>query len=141
MLNLPLSFDPVFIKRGFDLVAAAESVIPDNFGSIHIEMKEVERLEVSFDVDNPPSTPFRKGGEEKMDVRKGGEYVRYSGYQIVGSELRPLPIGSTLDPKIGTFSWMPGPGFLGTYDLVFVGETGFGIAIRSPVTVTIKPKF
>ena len=73
-------------------------------------MREVERLEISFDPNNPPTPPFRKGGE----------YILYSGYQIVGDQLRRLPIGSTLNSAKGTFSWMPGPGFLGSYDLVFI---------------------
>jgi len=60
---------------------------------------------------------------------------------VVGDELRPLPIGSTLDAKKGTFSWLPGPGFLGTYNLVFVQEDEFGIGRRIPVAVTIRPKF
>src|SRR5205807_91172 len=40
-----------------------------------------------------------------------------AGYQIVGGERSPLPIGSSL--KRGVFYWQPGPGFLGDYTLVF----------------------
>ncbi|MCX6560648.1 MAG: hypothetical protein NTZ26_09035, partial [Candidatus Aminicenantes bacterium] len=46
--------------------------------------------------------------------------LRWAGYLIVGDELRPLPIGSTLDSDAGVFSWLPGPGFLGDYRLVFI---------------------
>ena len=45
---------------------------------------------------------------------------RWEGYLIVGDELRSLPIGSTLDAVAGIFSWLPGPGFLGDYRLVFI---------------------
>jgi len=111
-------FDPVSVKRGFDLSAPAEMIEPDRYGVIRTEMREVERLE--------------------LDLGKGPSL---KGYLVVGNELRGLPIGSTLDTKKGTFSWLPGPGFLGTYNLVFVQEDEFGIGRKIPVVVTIKPKF
>jgi hypothetical protein len=50
---------------------------------------------------------------------------RYTGYQVVGPQLRPLPIGSYLDTERGIFYWQPGVGFLGEHRLVFIekGET------------------
>ena len=159
ILNLPLSFDPLGVKRGFNLAAPPETIIPDNYGSIHIEMKEVERIEIDLEIgngrlerNNPPTPPLRKGGEatyvrkereasQLSTIREAGEDVRYSGYQIVGDELRPLPIGATLDPLKGTFSWMPGAGFVGAYDLVFVKDSGSGVTARVPVRITIRPKF
>jgi len=116
--RLPVSFDPVSMKRGFDLSAPAEMIEPDRFGVIRTEIREVERLE--------------------LDLGKG---LDLKGYLVVGEELRPLPIGSTLDSQKGTFSWLPGPGFLGTYNLIFVQKDGFGIGRRIPAVVTIKPKF
>jgi len=118
ILNLPISFDPIGVKRGFNLSAPAETLIPDNFGSIRIEMRELERLEV--------------------DLGKGHSY---RGYLSAGNELRSLPIGSTFDPQKGAFSWMPGPGFLGKYHLVFLRKDEFGVTKRIPVQITIKPKF
>ncbi|MCX6563415.1 MAG: hypothetical protein NTU60_07395, partial [Candidatus Aminicenantes bacterium] len=157
--NVPVSFDPLSVKRGFNLTAPPETILPDNYGSIQIEIKEVERIEIDLEIGNgrlerynPPTPPFRKGGEATY-VRKEGEErqlsglreteedVRYSGYQIVGDQLRPLPIGSTLDPLTGTFSWLPGPGFVGAYDLVFIREAGSGMKRRIPIKVTIGPKF
>ncbi len=41
----------------------------------------------------------------------------HSGYMLVREELRPLPAGSTL--RDGVFYWQLGPGFLGSYELVF----------------------
>jgi photosystem II stability/assembly factor-like uncharacterized protein len=58
---------------------------------------------------------------------------RYSAYLIVGSELRPLPIGSTFDADRGVLYWQPGPGFLGDYDFVFVDrgrKTNKAVKIR-----------
>ena len=126
--NLPLSFDPILVNRGFSLSAPPETMIPDNLGNIRVEMREVELLGISFYSDKPP-------------FRKGGEGFRYSGFMIVGDELRPLPIGSTLDPSSGRFSWMPGPGFLGTYEMVFIKEDDLGFTKRIPIRVTIMPKF
>ena len=141
ILNLPLSFDPLNVKRGFNLTAPPETLIPDNFGNVRIEMTEVERLEISFDSDNPPTPPFRKGGEVTKYARKEGEDVRYSGYQIVGDQLRPLPIGSTLDPLGGTFSWLPGPGFLGEFDLLIVRRDASNKKTAFRLRITIRPKF
>jgi hypothetical protein len=73
--------------------------------------------------------------------RETGENVRYSGYQIVSDELRPLPIGSTLDPWNGRFSWMPGPGFLGDYDFVLVREDTAGSMMKTRLRIRILPKF
>jgi hypothetical protein len=46
----------------------------------------------------------------------------------------PLPIGSQLDPSTGTFTWQPGPGFVGQYELVF--DTARG---PETVRVTLYP--
>jgi len=59
----------------------------------------------------------------------------------VGDELRPLPIGSTLDSHTGIFSWLPGPGFLGTYDLIFLVKGDPCGGRKIPVRLTVKPKF
>lgn len=118
MMNLPLSFEPRKIRRGFAQRAEPEIIQPDHNGTIRIEMREVERIEID------------------LGIGKG-----YRGYLIVGDQLRPLPIGSTLDARAGTFSWMPGPGFIGTYDLLFLQTDEFGITRRIPVKVTILPKF
>ncbi|MCX6564566.1 MAG: SBBP repeat-containing protein [Candidatus Aminicenantes bacterium] len=118
LMNLPVSFEPLMAKRGFSFKPDPEVLQPDNYGTLHIEIKEVERVEI----DLGKAKPIR-------------------GYHVVGEELRSLPIGSTLDQRTGTFSWMPGPGFVGTYDLVFIKEGGLGITRRIPVKVTIRPKF
>ncbi|MCX6563284.1 MAG: hypothetical protein NTU60_06730 [Candidatus Aminicenantes bacterium] len=118
ILDLPPSFDPLSIKRGLHLTAPPERVVPDNFGTIHIETKELERIE--------------------LDLGKGRSY---RGFLIVGGQLRPLPIGSTLDPRTGRFSWLPGPGFFGSYDLIFIREDGFGGIKKISLTVRIQPKF
>jgi len=116
--NLPLSFNPLSLRRGFDSAPPAEPLDPDSLGVFHIGMREVERIELSF-----------------------GSGTVYRGYVRVGNGLRPLPIGSTLDTDKGTFLWLPGPGFLGAYDLVFLSKDEFGLTRRIPVEVAIKPKY
>jgi len=116
--NFLLSFDPVAVKRGFDQAVPFEIVSPDNYGTIRLDIREVERLEV--------------------DIGKG---KGFRGYLIVGGERRPLPIGSTLDPKRGLFSWMPGPGFFGAYDLIFLKDEDLRMTRRISIRVLIKPKF
>jgi len=187
VLNLPRSYEPLSIKRGFDRVAPVEAIKTGDDRSYHIDIKEVELLRIFLDParaekDNPPSSPFRKGGEEgkvnplspsdsavnagdrrargdltskqdkiriipldppleKGEKDTGSSEMSYSGFLIVGDELRPLPIGSTLDAGTGLFSWLPGPGFIGSYDLVFVEKNAFGTQRAAKVKVTIKPKF
>jgi len=43
-----------------------------------------------------------------------------TGYEVVGSELRPLPGGSYLDRSGGLFTWAPPPSHSGSFHLVFV---------------------
>jgi len=118
MMSLPVSFEPRNVKRGFDQKAEPELIQPDNDGTIRIEIREVGCVEIEL-----------------------GKGQIYRGYSIVGDQLRPLPIGSTLDQRAGAFYWMPGPGFLGTYDLVFMRKDGYGVVKRIPVQVTVKPKY
>ncbi|MCA1650155.1 MAG: hypothetical protein LC753_07680, partial [Acidobacteria bacterium] len=56
----------------------------------------------------------------------------YEAYLSVGGVLRPLPIGSALDQRRGAFYWQPGPGFAGSYDLMFVRD-----GKRLPVHITL----
>jgi hypothetical protein len=41
----------------------------------------------------------------------------------------------------GIFCWMPGPGFIGEYQLVFIVKGPGGDMIRRNMIVTIIPKF
>lgn len=61
---------------------------------------------------------------------------RFEGYATAGGELRPLPVGASLDAS-GTFYWQPGPAFRGTYELLFLRVSCDGERARLPVTVRI----
>ena len=118
IMKQPLNFQTVLVKKGYKVDSDPELLMPDDSGMFHIKIVEADRMEI--------------------DMGKGSNYW---GFLLVGEELRQLPIGSTLNARTGRLSWMPGPGFLGTYDLVFIKEDGFGITRRIPIRVTIKPKF
>jgi hypothetical protein len=77
---------------------------------------------------------------ERLELRlETGEgcAATYEGYLSSGGELRPLPVGSSLD-RSGIFYWYPGPAFRGVYSLIFVRTGCDGTRERVPVTVRIS---
>ncbi|HLP45793.1 MAG TPA: hypothetical protein VK469_07605 [Candidatus Kapabacteria bacterium] len=112
--------EPVKISKGFKENPEVPEMYPGENGIIEIEIKELERIEIHLT--NGDCTLFN-----------------YTGYQVVNDQLRPLPIGSTLDSQRGIFYWQPGVGFYGDYELVFIKQTNAGRnAMR--VKVRILPK-
>jgi len=94
-------------------------------------------LRTEIDLENNPGRNLRLGNKDdinhldKTDRSNVGKIPsppsrvlslnsRYSAYLIVGSELRPLPIGSTFDAERGILYWQPGPGFLGDFNFILV---------------------
>jgi hypothetical protein len=69
-----------------------------------VEVEELGLVELRFQA---------KGATGKT----GAGDLRFIGWGR--EESRALPIGSTIDPTTGIFSWMPGPGFLGAHFLIF----------------------
>lgn len=126
LLGLGMTFEPLHVRTGFDPRGGPQSLIPDNFGVFHVEIPEVNRVEIDL-----------KSGHGLSGGLSGR--LRYSGYLIVGEELRPLPIGSTLDRRSGRFSWMPGPGFIGSYDFGFIEADASGSLRLLKVRVEIRP--
>jgi hypothetical protein len=51
-----------------------------------------------------------------------------------------LPVGSHLAAETGQFTWAPGVGFVGTYDLVFLRGTARRGAVRQEVRIVLRPK-
>ncbi len=107
---------PLLRKTGFGEAQAFAPAFPDDQGVVEAVMEEDGLVEIRLGVT----------GSVK-------------GYMVVGDELRPLPAGGTLDPVNGTFSWMPGPGFLGRYDMVFVGDSADGFPVKRRVAIRVEP--
>ena len=135
---------PVRVRIGFDVRKPAEVRSPGTDGVVRIEIKELERVAVSIGMDALDESP-EKGRESKPGAKRPPSTkdnllaARYAGFLKVGGELRPLPIGSTFDAARGIFYWMPGPGFIGEYELVFV--RGGAKPTKTQVRIKISPKY
>jgi hypothetical protein len=110
------SYDyPIRVKTGYHKNIIPQMVYSNEEGTFHYEIKELERIEIQLD----------------KNISHG--------YLVVGNEYRSLPIGSSLDTKKGVFYWLPGPGFLGHYKLVFVGNKETGEPFMMKVHLNIHP--
>jgi Leucine-rich repeat (LRR) protein len=125
--NIPIDYySPVGIRKGYRKEVDPEQIYPDDNGIINVEINELERLEVHLGDLNVSS----------FITHHSSFYSGYSGYQLVGDQFKPLPIGSTLDMEKGIFYWLPGPGFVGEYEFVFLKGEG-----KVRIKVRILPKF
>jgi hypothetical protein len=93
-------------RRGFDFNAPLRRFSPNGAGVVVIHAEELDRIE----------------------LRLGAS----AGRLLPGIDLAP---GARVDPQSGTFTWQPGPGFIGPYDWVF--ETSSG---ERRVRVVLHPK-
>ncbi|MCP4147700.1 MAG: hypothetical protein GY757_08110, partial [bacterium] len=109
---------PIAIKKGIGTDPAISNIYRDKTGITEINVSVLEPLEISFDKD---------------------VWV-LSGYMLVGEEMRRLPVGSTLKRNTKRFHWIPGPGFSGTYPLVFVLRTAEGKGIKKTIRVKVHPQ-
>jgi hypothetical protein len=96
-------------RRGMDLSAPFTPLARDPEGVLSLSAEELDRMEIG--------------------AGASGGHLR----SAIGD--LPLPIGSRIDPVDGTFTWQPGPGFIGRYDLVF--DTAQG---AQTVRVTLYPQ-
>jgi hypothetical protein len=115
----PRDDTPVLGRRGWDLAGPWRWYGVGDSGRAVIRGEEIDRFELAL-----------------------GEYAgaHYTGYLRVGDELAPLPVGSQLDAATGAFTWAPGVGFVGRYDLVFVRWQGARAAARRDVRIILAPK-
>ena len=110
--------EPIRIKNDFGKNVQSQPVYADEEDKFNITITELGHLEIEL------SKNFSFTG----------------GYTIVGSGLRHLPAGSTLETQKGKFYWQPGPGFIGTYDFLFFTGDKNGNITRKDVTVKIVPE-
>lgn len=97
-------------RSGFDVTAPYLPVEAEADGVRRVTISETGRLELSLG-------------------------AMTQGFLSANGTLRDLPPGSQLNAETGVFTWAPGPGYLGTYRLVFVGgdeQIQVDVTIRTP---------
>ncbi len=125
---------PIEIIKGFKRNEEPLKIYPDGNGFIDVEIKELERLEVRL-------FPVREA-RPLIGTPPGTPLLSYTGYQLVGSQLRPLPIGSFFDHVRGIFYWHPGPGFMGQYEFVFIKKRSqLHTMVKKNIKIKIIPRF
>ena len=115
-------YSAVQVRRPASDDKSSELVFPEWSGEIRVRAHETEQVEV------------------QLGNQFDGSQATYEGYVVVNSRMRPLPVGSTLNPTTGVFTWQPGPGFIGRYRFVFLRTTPEGFKTRIPVDVRITQK-
>ena len=118
----PVDGSLVEIKRPAGDAAASEFVFPESTGAVNVAVTETEPIEVKL--------------ASQFDAPGGS----YEGYVVIDGQMRSLPVGSSLSRRNGSFKWQPGPGFIGTYEFIFVRTTEEGFKTRIPVNINIAPK-
>jgi len=111
---------PVFVRRGMDMDAPAELILPDREGLLRISVPEVTRVALYLD-------EAVSGEREEAMIERGSRILnrnaptgRYEAYELALGRLQKLPIGASFDPVDGVLYWQPGPAFLGEYAFVIV---------------------
>jgi len=130
------SFEPLRLQEGYNPGSEPQILYPDENGRFTVEIKESDRLviylgdhETGKDNDAESLTP----GNALPDS--------YHGYLVNGSQLKPLPIGSTLNRRRGVFYWQLGPGFRGDYGFIFTIKDREGNITGKNIIIRVIPKF
>jgi hypothetical protein len=114
--SIPAAFTtPVLFKKGFRDDIPSQDALMGGEGAPRIDIHELERVELQL-----PNV--------------------FAGFQAVGGNYKPLPVGSTLDTDNGMFYWLPGPAFLGEFNLVFIMKNPDGTMSKKNITIAINPK-
>jgi hypothetical protein len=124
---------PIRVRKGYNQHIKPLKRFPDENGIISIEIKELERIELRLFEGTRGLAPLSAFPGPPTDKRMG--------FLVVGDQLRTLPIGSTFNPQTGIFSWIPGPGFVGTYRFLFLEKKQNREWSKTFITVNILPKF
>ncbi len=124
--------EPVEVLKGFPGNSRFQKIYPGDRGIITIVIDGLERLEAHF----PGRTRELVRRWERSDIPS----CTWRGAQVIGDRLRSLPVGSWLDSEKGIFYWQPGPGFLGNYRLVFIGNDRQGNVTAKNVIIKIRSK-
>ncbi|UCH96875.1 MAG: hypothetical protein JSV88_08495 [Candidatus Aminicenantes bacterium] len=113
--------EPISIKRGFNENSEYSSVFPDETGINRVNISTGERIEIKV------------SGDQFSDI---------TGYTVLNENtLGSLPVGSTLDKKNKTFYWIPGPGFMGKYECLFIEKGKNGEIGKRKIEIEVNPNF
>jgi hypothetical protein len=113
--------ESISIKRGFNENTEYRCVFPDEAGMNRFKIKTGEKIEI-------------KVSEDQLS--------EITGYTVLNENtLGPLPVGSTLDKKNKTFYWIPGPGFMGKYECLFIEKGKNGEMNKRNIVIEVNPKF
>ncbi len=102
--------------------------------------KDIKPVRISANKNGRIQIEVREDSRIELHLAQSIGY-RYSGYQVNGKQLRPLPTGSSLDRDTGIFYWQVSPGYIGKYNLVFIAVDASAKMNKRPVAITITPKF
>ena len=120
--EVPPDNSTVHVKRAASDDRTPEMVFPEWSGEIRIRTRETEQVEV------------------RLASQFDDSEASYEGYVVMNGRMRPLPVGSTLNRTSGTFSWQPGPGFVGRYEFVFLRTGSKASRHASPSTSGSRPR-
>lgn len=116
------NISPLKYKKGYNEDAPTMEMLLDETGTDHASFKQDERIRVYLEDNSDNSN------------------IHFQGYQVIGTRLRPLPVGSTLDEQSGVFYWQPPAGFYGKYEFVFIAVDNNGPLFQKKINIDIKPK-
>lgn len=112
------------VRQGFNANSRSHTVATAANGALRIVGSELGRVEIQLAGDGAPEPCARS----------------FEGYSLVLGKPHLLPIGSALDRARGVFTWHPGVGFHGAYDLLFVATDCSGTRESIRATVILEPR-
>jgi hypothetical protein len=114
--TLPSDTSRLLVRVGGAATAPVQTVAPGANGAFALTLDELEPVSVTLD-----------------DAASG----TYTAYLRGVDGLDPLPLGAQFDATARQFTWHPGPGFVGQYDLVFVRSAAGHPVAQVDVTITL----
>jgi hypothetical protein len=111
---------PVLVQTGYNEDSLLMAANLDENGMNQVKVREMERVEIH--------------------LTGPAQDCRVDGYLALGNRVMALPVGSNLDSRTGVFSWIPGPGHLGHFHLVFVVTEPDGSMSNKHVLLDILPQ-
>jgi hypothetical protein len=119
LTQLPTLATDVWWRAGVDNTGWAMRAEADAKGNRTVRVTRGQRVEIFLD----PTLAAPCG--------------TYDGYLLTGEVASPLPLGASLDARLGIFRWQPGPEVSGTFSLVFAQRGCDAVERRIPLRIDI----